>query len=137
MLKKILSLTLSIIFSITTFAQLNPALDVQHYTLAIELNDSSNVIKAEATVTIKFTQNVNEVKLDLAKKQNDGKGMTVTQVTKNKAIINFSQDKEQLVINDAAMQGAENIYTINYQGEPADGLIISKNKFGHRTFFGD
>ena len=28
-------------------------------------------------------------------------------------------------------------YTIVYHGIPADGLIISTNKFGHRTFFGD
>ena len=137
MLKKILALVLSGIFFITTRAQLNPVLDVQHYFLAIELNDSNNIIKAEATITIKFTQNVNEVKLDLVKKRKDGKGMIVTQITKNKMLIDFSQDDEHLTINDAAKQDVENIYTINYQGEPADGLIISKNKFGHRTFFGD
>ena len=28
-------------------------------------------------------------------------------------------------------------YLITYSGIPADGLIISTNKFGHRTFFGD
>jgi aminopeptidase N len=137
MLKKTFTLTLSIIFFTTTFAQLNPALDVQHYSLAIELNDSNNIIKAKATITIKFTQNVSEVKLDLVKKQNEGKGMNVTRVTKNRKSINFSQDTEHLIINDDAAKNAENIYTINYEGEPADGLIISKNKFGNRTFFGD
>ena len=115
MLKKTLVLVLSIMFVITSFAQLNPALDVQHYSLAIELNDSNNIIKAEATITIKFTQNVNEVKLDLLKKRNDGKGMTVTKVTKNKASINFTQDDAHLIINDVATQRAENIYKINYQ----------------------
>ena len=28
-------------------------------------------------------------------------------------------------------------FTINYSGIPSDGLIISKNKYGDRTFFGD
>src|SRR5690606_21593455 len=27
--------------------------------------------------------------------------------------------------------------TINYKGVPADGLIIGKNKYGDKTFFGD
>src|SRR6478736_134934 len=99
MLKKIVTLILPILFFIATFAQLNPALDVQHYALAIELNDSNNIIKADATITIKFTQNVNEVKLDLVKKQHEGKGMSVTQVTKNRMPINFSQDAEHLIIN--------------------------------------
>ncbi|MES1215853.1 MAG: M1 family aminopeptidase, partial [Bacteroidota bacterium] len=33
--------------------------------------------------------------------------------------------------------GDSSIFTINYKGIPSDGLIISKNKFGHRTFFAD
>jgi aminopeptidase N len=36
-----------------------------------------------------------------------------------------------------ASNNSVHIYTITYQGIPADGLIISKNEFGHRTFFGD
>jgi aminopeptidase N len=126
-----------IIFFVRIFAQLNPALDVQHYRFALQLNDSNNIIKGEATITIKFKQNVNEVNLDLVNKRNDGKGMTVTSVTKNGSVINFSQEAQRLIINDAGIKDAESIYTISYEGIPADGLIISKNIFGHRTFFGD
>jgi len=137
MSKGFLFLFLFIIVSVTTFAQLNPALDVRHYRFAIQLNDSNNIIKGEATITIKFKQNVNEVILDLVDKRNDGKGMTVTSVIKDGNGINFSQDAQHLIIHDAATKDAESVYTINYEGEPADGLIISKNKFSHRTFFGD
>lgn len=126
-----------ILISTSTFAQLNPALDVQHYRFAIQLNDSNNIIKGEATITIKFKQDVHEVMLDLVDKRADGKGMNVTSVTKSGSKIKFAQDAQHLIINDAATKDAESIYTINYEGEPADGLIISKNKFNHRTFFGD
>jgi len=123
--------------STSIFAQLNPALDVQHYKFSLQLNDSNNIIKGEATISIKSKQNINEVILDLVNKRSDGKGMTVTRVTKNGSAISFSQDSQQLIINDAATKDTENLYTVTYEGEPADGLIISKNKFGHRTFFGD
>src|SRR5689334_20271671 len=101
-MRKYFFVTLLIFVSISTFAQLNPALDVQHYQFTIQLNDSNNVIKGEAAITIKFKQNVNEVKLDLVDKRSDGRGMTVTSVTKDGNTINFSQDEQHLIINDAA-----------------------------------
>src|SRR4029078_3759316 len=100
--KIFLFLFLLLLFFNSTFAQLNPALDVQHYKLSFQLNDSNNIIKGEATITIKFTQNANAVILDLLNKRNDGKGMTVRSVTKNGSAINFSQDVQHLIINDAA-----------------------------------
>src|SRR4051812_49234763 len=109
-----------VFISTSTFAQLNSALDVQHYTFSIQLNDSNNTIKGEATITIKFRQNVNEVSLALVNKRSDGKGMTVTQVMKKGSAINFLQDSQHLVIKDAATKDQEYIYTINYEGEPAD-----------------
>ena len=42
-----------------------------------------------------------------------------------------------MVISDTGIPGNENTYTISYEGIPADGLIISNNKYGARTFFGD
>ncbi len=129
--------TLLTFFSVQTFAQLNPALDVQHYRFAIQLNDSNNIIKAEAQITIKFLQDVNEVKLDLVQKKTGGKGMIVMNVKQNENGVSFLQDSEHIVINAAAKKGEEHIYTIVYEGVPADGLIIDTNKFGHRTFFSD
>jgi hypothetical protein len=52
--------------------------------------------------------------------------MTVTRVTRNGSAISFSQDSQYLVIKDAETKDAQNIYAITYEGEPADGLIISK-----------
>jgi len=137
MRKKIYAIASFVVFSTTTFAQLNPAIDVQHYRFAVQLNDSNNIIKGDATITIKFKQNVNNVELDLVSKRSDGKGMNVTNVTKNGSTLNFTQDAQHIIINDTGRNGTENIYTIVYEGIPADGLIISKNKFGHRCFFAD
>src|SRR5215217_8108288 len=134
---KIFVLTLITLLSFRLFAQLNPALDVQHYRFSIQLNDSNNIIKAEAQIAIKFLQDVKEVKLDLAQRRADGKGMVVINVKQNESDINFGQDAQHVVINATAKEGEQQVYTIAYEGIPADGLIISKNKYGDRTFFSD
>src|SRR5215208_5054986 len=97
--KKLFVLTLLAIFSFRLFAQLNPALDVQHYLFSIQLNDSNNIIKAEAQITIKFLQDVNEVKLDLVEKRTDGKGMIVLNAKQIESNINFVQDPQHVVLN--------------------------------------
>lgn len=135
--KKIFALVVFIAISANVFAQLNPYIDVQHYRFEVYLNDSNNIIKGNATITIKFIQSVNNVQLDLVNKRSNGKGMSVTNVTKNGSALHFNQDAQHFIINDKATAGAENIYTIFYEGIPADGLIISKNMFGNRSFFSD
>ena len=48
-------------------------------------------------------------------------------------------DNDSLVISlkKPAAKNETRTFEIVYQGIPADGLIISKNKYGDRTFFGD
>ncbi len=120
------------------FAQMpTNGLDVKHYSFYIALNDSNNIIKGNAVITTAFLKPENEVVFDLVNKKNDGKGMTVTSVSKSGLKINFEQDNQHLIIKDKGNPGKENIYSISYEGTPADGLIISNNKFGERTFFSD
>ncbi|HEY6977373.1 MAG TPA: M1 family metallopeptidase [Chitinophagaceae bacterium] len=135
--QKFFILTLLFFYCFKTFAQLNPALDVQHYRFSIQLNDSNNVIKAEAQIVIRFLQDVKEVKLDLVQKKPNGNGMIVINIKQDESDINFVQDSQHVVINTAAKKGEEHQYTLTYEGIPADGLIISKNKYGDRTFFSD
>jgi len=137
MKKELFVVTLLTLLSIRLPAQLNPALDVQHYRFSIQLNDSNNIIRAEAQITIRFLQDVKEVKLDLVQRRPDGKGMVVISVKQNEGDANFAQDSQHVVINAAAKKGDVHVYTIAYEGIPADGLIISKNKYGDRTFFSD
>jgi aminopeptidase N len=111
--------------------------DVQHYKFDIVLNDADDNIKGKAAVTIKFMGDVNEPKLNLVKKKANGKGMLVASVWEDGKELKFVQDSDVVHILSPAKNNTEHTYTIKYSGIPADGLIISTNKHGHRTFFGD
>jgi aminopeptidase N len=137
-MKKIISLSVFLLSSAFLFAQMpTNGLDVKHYTFYIVLNDSNNVIKGTAQITTGFTEKVNNVWFDLMNKNEEGKGMRVTSVLKNGVDLEYKQDFQHLIIADKGNPGQENTYTISYEGIPADGLIISNNKYGARTFFGD
>jgi aminopeptidase N len=124
--------------SVSASAQPSGAtIDAQHYTFALQLNDQNDIIKGQATVTVKFLKDAGSFKLDLIKKTAAGKGMLVSTVTENGKSIKFSQSDEKLTLSAAAKKASTHNYTITYSGIPADGLIISTNKYGHRTFFGD
>jgi len=112
-------------------------IDVQHYGFNIRLNDKNDTIVGKAEVTVKFLKDAGSFDLDLAKPNKDGKGMMVSSVVEKKNAINFEQRGDQLNIAANGREGSKRTYTITYKGIPADGLIISTNKFGHRTFFGD
>ncbi|MFD0752109.1 M1 family metallopeptidase [Mucilaginibacter calamicampi] len=112
-------------------------IDVQHYIFNIDLNDNDNTIACKAKVALKFIKNAKSFNLDLVKKNAAGKGMLVTSVTENGKAINFLQNADNVSISAAGVAGSTHTYSINYSGIPADGLIISTNKYGKRTFFGD
>ncbi len=114
-----------------------PPLDVQHYTFNLTLNDDNNNIDGQATITVKFLKSTSLFVLDLTKKGSNGKGMTVSTITEGGKKIPFSQTGEVVKLSAAAKANSIHNYTITYSGIPADGLIISTNKFGKRTFFGD
>jgi aminopeptidase N len=112
-------------------------IDVQHYTYSIELNDNDNTISCKADVVLKFVKNTASFNLDLVKKNASGKGMLVSAVTANEKAVSFSQGADKLTIGAGGTAGNVYACTITYSGIPADGLIISTNKYGKRTFFGD
>ena len=50
----------------------------------------------------------------------------------------FLHSDDRIIISDPGIEPEmRRMVQIHYQGIPADGLIISENKFGDRTFFGD
>ncbi len=114
-------------------------IDVEHYAFHLELSDDDNTIKGRTEVTVRFTQpDVRAFSLDLIG-DGDGQGMTVASVTRDKESVPFSQANNQVNIELPAPAAANTVqtYSISYQGTPEDGLIIAKNKYGERTFFGD
>lgn len=115
----------------------NGTIDVQHYDFSLTVNDDNNIIKGSTAVTVLFRQDAATFSLDLTRRNNEGKGMTVKTVTENGKSVRFTQNSEKLLFHTPAKTGETHTYTIVYEGIPADGLIISNNKFGRRGFFGD
>ncbi len=115
----------------------NDAVDVRHYVFRLSLNDSTNVLSGNTTVEISFKKSVSSFDLDLASVNGSGQGMKVLSVKTGDQTVNFSHENNRLKISAIASAGQEKIFVISYAGVPQDGLIISKNKFGDRTFFGD
>ena len=117
-------------------ARLNQ-LDILHYQFQLELFDNTDQIQGAAHLTLRFHQPTSTFALDLVSPQGAGKGMTVEKVLWGEKSLTFSQVDDQLHIEGDF--DAQQSYTlqIHYAGIPTDGLIISKNMFGERTFFGD
>jgi aminopeptidase N len=112
-------------------------IDVLHYTNSITVTDSSDVIIGISDIDILFKTTVSNFSLDLINLNEDEKGMVVSKVLENNKPVEFSHIEDKLNINTSASTNEKHNYTIHYSGIPADGLIISKNKYGDRTFFGD
>jgi aminopeptidase N len=117
----------------------NPNADIIHYDFSISISDTNDIIYGHAAITVNFTRSVNNLEFDLKNKGTDEKGMTVQNVTFNKVPVKWIHTGNRIVItmNDSVEAGSAGIFNIDYSGVPADGLIISKNKFGDRTFFAD
>ncbi|SNR71029.1 M1 family metallopeptidase [Lutibacter flavus] len=133
-----LFLGLNTILTAQTNNKLFSVLDVQHYKLAIEVNDSIDSIDATMDITIKFKQHTAPFYFDLVKKDSTGKGMHIEYILQNNDTIQFthSNDKINLAPNNINTDSIFN-YKIKYNGIPKDGLVIGKNLYNDRTYFGD
>ncbi|MEN8187247.1 MAG: M1 family metallopeptidase [Bacteroidota bacterium] len=112
--------------------------DIQHYQFEITVNDTTNIIEGIATISFKPKTPNNDLNLDFSSKNNEGKGMSVKKVLLNNEPVSFRHHNDQLIIpTNKILTDSLQICKVTYQGIPQDGLIISKNKFGDRTFFAD
>ncbi len=124
--------------SASLFGYAQSKVDVLHYKYSIELNDNTDTIYGQAEIKLKFIRAVSSFKLDLILQNDKGKGMKVDGIT-GPGIRGFVRQGDSLEIilfypvsmNDTAS------FIVTYHGIPSDGLIISKNKYGQRTFFAD
>jgi aminopeptidase N len=114
-------------------------IDVLHYEFAINLSDSTDSITGRASVDLRILEKTDSVILDLRGPDSQGKGMNVTAVSVRDNRISWRQGSDKLFMaignNNKVNDTVEII--IEYRGIPADGLIISLNKYGDRTFFAD
>ncbi len=125
-------------FSVASVAQ--NKIDVLHYKFSLELNDNNDTIYGNASIQIKFNTTTSYLKLDLVNINETGKGMIVDSIT-GPGIRGFAKNRDSIRIffisNARILPGDTFTYNIKYHGIPAGGFIISKNKYGHRTFFSD
>jgi aminopeptidase N len=136
---KLLLSCLLLCFGTASYADKYPrylANDIIHYEFNISLNDSTDLIEGRTSIKVSLN-NSDSVVFDLQNETNNGKGMHVSSVTMNQRSIQWTHRNDRLAIHfDSRMNGTYE-FAINYSGVPADGLIISKNKFGDRVFFAD
>ncbi len=119
--------------------QLNK-IDVLHYDFNIDINDQNNKIEAVSYINIMPLQTIKSFYVQLVGKRPNGKGMLVSRVKiNNQATDKYKQIDDKIIFfNPQKWQKGKLIrLEIAYSGIPVDGLYISKNKYGKRTFFGD
>jgi aminopeptidase N len=142
-MKRLIVLYLIVFISLTLCAydkyKTSPLTDVVHYQFSIRLNDSTDIIEGTAVITVKFRGAVRSFGLDLKNVNSAGKGMKITEITLDKSRFSWdhSGNKLTITLEEPSSDGSEVKVTLKWKGIPADGLIISKNKFGDRTFFAD
>ena len=115
--------------------------DALHYVFELTLSDETDRVEGETTLTMRFTRaDVAAFPLNLvAPPRPTEAGMRVEAVLEDGRPIRFNQieDRLLLTLSSPSEAGEERVYTVTYAGTPADGLIVSRNRHGNRTFFGD
>lgn len=119
--------------------------DVLHYQLDIEVNDLNDTIVCKSIILFVMSENATGIKLDLGSlNKSTGLGMKIEKLNLMKAgstpdyrLPEYLHQSDIVDINHPLSKGDTAVLSIQYRGIPADGLIISKNKYGHRTIFAD
>ncbi|MBC7948770.1 MAG: M1 family peptidase [Chitinophagaceae bacterium] len=139
---------LALLFTLSLLTKAQSQMDVLHYRFEIALNDLNDSIVGTAYIKLKTPKSDSLLAFDLSSiNAETGKGMLVTSVAHSgnpsnilfPTIHPYSHSSSKLIIRgwkDRNSSDTLNIM-IRYRGIPADGLIISKSKFGRRTFFSD
>jgi len=124
-------------FSQISNPQLNK-IDIYQYQFGLEINEYNDSIYGSALIRLKNLSNNQKVQLDFASIQKNGKGMKVKKLEINgKDWKNFIHKENKLEILTNGKKGEITDIHVEYSGIPADGLIIGKNKYGQKSFFGD
>jgi aminopeptidase N len=114
-----------------------PGVDAIHYAFRLTLDDASDRIAGETTITVRVAAGVGEVAFDLTSPAN-GKGMTVSAVTVAGRPVAFTHAADRLRIPLATPAAGEDLrLVVTYAGIPAEGLRLITNIHGERTIFSE
>ncbi|MFM8597379.1 MAG: M1 family metallopeptidase [Flavobacteriales bacterium] len=118
------------------FSQNN--IDVKHYSLHLNLDPRQKTVVLEELIEIQLLNDALQIELDLIGLDKDGSGMEVTSVTILKKAIKWRQLPDRLVLDIPKKYSNQTIsLLIKMHGQPQDGLVISKNRYGAPTIFAD
>lgn len=138
MKKTLLTLALFSLWYAAAAQKPDAVIDVIHYRFEIGLTDRSDLIKGKALIQYRMLQPDKKIRLELVPANESGKGMKVMAV-EAEGLEKFEHRSNGLFLyfNVKKEPGSLQTVQITYEGIPADGLIIGKNKYGHRGFFAD
>jgi len=123
--------------SLQIFSQLSQ-IDVQSYKIDLTVNDLNDTILVREKIVFDYNDFTKSVSFNLTSIDKSGKGMRIQKVLQGKNELDFSHLKNILTLKDFRVNTNKNIeIEVQFKGVPIDGLVIGKNKFGSRTFFGD
>ncbi|HET6767995.1 MAG TPA: M1 family metallopeptidase [Chitinophagaceae bacterium] len=127
-----------LVFCLQLLSRAQNNIDVLHYRYEIRLNDNNDTVYGLAKIKVKFLQSSGELNLDLTKAKNDGKGMSIGKIQGDNIVDCVHKEETLRIILSKKMNAGDTAtIVIPYSGIPSDGLIISKTKYGHRSFFAD
>ena len=125
MIKNYILIALIYFTSSNILAQ-NKFQDIQNYKFNIKLSDDTDSIYVVSEIKGVAINNKVVLNLDNA--------MYIDSITSHNQVLTFDRSNDSLYIVVSNNKFSVNI---SYRGIPKDGLIIGKNKYGDRTFFGD
>ncbi len=135
-MKRLLSVLFTSFICTYTFSQ-DRSIDVLHYQFQVTLTDESDTIKGVAKIKMRYLKPTTQFSIDL-KNISQGKGMHVTIISgPSLKSYTHADNKIKFILGKNYHTGDTAEFMISYEGIPADGLIIAKNKYGRRTFFSD
>ena len=125
------------LFANQLYAQINQ-IDVKHYKIELSVNDVDDTIKVLENISFSHINTQKPIVFNLKSRNKKGKGMQVSSLIVSEYASSFIHKNDSLYVT-IEQPSKDHYYelSVNFKGVPEDGLVIGKNKFGARTFFGD
>lgn len=120
----------------------NENVDISSYRFSLSLDDNSRGFEARAWIHFQaLSSDVSSLTLDLIGRDgaDSQSGMRVSAASIDGENAEFLHRADRLEISfpRPVRKGETGVILIEYGGTPGDGLIVSDNRYGQRTYFGD
>jgi aminopeptidase N len=113
--------------------------DILKYKFQITVVEESDTVYGQATILFNNLTKENSIALNFKNKDNTTKGMEVINIVEEESRmpLNYKHQNDLLTITTKDKSILSKPFTIYYKGIPTNGMVIGKNKFEDKTWFGD